>query len=301
MSKITVLWDIMLDKFSYWSVKKLNPESPAPLLNIEKEEYKLWWAANVAANVSALDERSELIGVLWKDINATIFEELCKESNIKLEKITSSSPTITKQRFIETSYQQQLIRADYESKISLSASDEEIILDHIKKEKPEYLIISDYLKGTISENLVSQLKKQIEHIFVDTKPQNIELFKDVFLIKPNFKEFCQIINQEIKNTNENIEHYGKIFTKKHRTNLVVTRWSQWASLITKEWKVIHVPTEAKQVFDVTGAWDTFLAAITVALKKWKTLEEAVILGNKASGIVVGKVGTAVVNKEDLTI
>lgn len=300
---ITVLWDVMLDKFSYGSVKRLNPESPAPLITVDREEYKLWWAANVAANIAWLEQNVQLIWLLWKDFHGAKFEELCKEYNIDLLKIISWFPTITKQRFIENTYRHQLLRADYEEKIVLDPTLQDQIISQIKTSSPDYLVISDYLKWTITEELIKKIRNNVDNILVDTKPEHIHLFEWVYLIKPNFKEFCKIMDKkpddEIKNTDQDIEKYWVEFVRKYNTNLVVTRWSEWASLITKDGYMVHLSTNAQQVFDVTGAWDTFLASITVALKEWKSLEDSVKFGNKASGVVVGKVGTAIIQKKDI--
>jgi len=137
-------------------------------------------------------------------------------------------------------------------------------------------------------------------IFVDAKPNNLKYFDGVYLIKPNFKEFRQMIdNEDLPNTEEAIRTYGVKFVQQHKVNLVITRSDKWAVLITKEGQFHSLSTEAKQVFDVTGAGDTFLAAIVYSLSQWNDLKTAVELGNKASWIVVEKLGTATVTPEEL--
>lgn len=303
MWKITVIWDVMLDKFSYGSVTRINPESPwTPLIRVEREELKLWGAANVAANIASLWGQVTLIGSVWNDYYGEKFKELCKKNKIELITIIDEYPTITKQRFIVDENNHQLLRADYEDKIILTDTHKQEIIKHIKNHKSDFVILSDYLKGIFSDDLVCEIKKEVKNILVDTKPAHIDLFDNVYLIKPNFKEFCQMIgkkpDEEIKNTDEEIASYGLEFVKKHNTNLVVTRGSRGATLITKE-EIYHLPTEAKDVFDVTWAGDTFLATLTVALQRWYSLQEAIKWANKASWIVVGEVGTATVKKEQL--
>lgn len=306
---ICVIWDLMLDKFSYGRVKRLNPESPAPLITVEKEEYKLGGAANVAANIASLDGRSDLIGCLgssfeWElDNNGNVFKDICFHNNIALYVIGTSHPTITKQRFIEQTYHQQMLRADYEEKISLSDKEKDQVIKFLIQTESQYVIISDYLKWTIDFDLVNKIKTYCHEnnikILVDTKPKNVNFFKWVYLLKPNFKEFCEMIGQQISNDDIIIEHYWKQLVKDLDVNLVVTRWEYWATLISKEWIVNHLHTEAKQVFDVTWAWDTFIAAICLWLFKWFDLVESVKLGNKASGVVVWKVWTQTVSWEEL--
>ncbi len=303
MSGIIVMGDVMLDKFSYGKVKRLNPEWPNPLLHIVKEEYKLWGAANVAANIAGLDESVSLIGAIGDDENGERFKKICEENKIHLDAIHHAMPTITKQRFIENTYRTQLLRVDYEEQYSLQAKDNNKILKVVQELSPKYIVISDYNKGITSKDLIQKMKEYSKEtgalLLVDTKPSNVHLFDWVYLLKPNVKEFRQMIGQEIENTDEMIEHYGKEFVQKNNCNIVITRGAQWASLITKSGEVNHLPTEAREVFDVTWAWDTFLATLTVALSKWYTLSEAVKRANKASWIVVGEVGTAIIKKGQL--
>lgn len=301
MSKITVLWDVMLDKFTYGSVKRLNPEAPVPLINIDREEYKLGGAANVAANIASLSEGVSLVWVVWDDMNGRIFQTLCGDNGVRFQPIMSSHPTITKQRFIESTYEQQLLRVDYEQRLQLDSQEESEMVRAVESGDPSFIVVSDYNKGIMTRNLMKSFKDRLNTVLVDGKPANIQLFRWAYLIKPNFKEFCEMIGERIENVDSEIEKHGKVFAKDFGSNLVVTRWSKWATLITKTWEAHHLHTQAQQVFDVTWAGDTFLATIAWALENWHTLIEAVKLGNKASGIVVGKVGTAVVSREELGV
>ncbi len=305
--KILVIGDVMIDKYTFGDVKRLNPESPNPLLNVTKEELRLGWSANVAANISSLNWDCDLIWLVWDDENANIMTDLCKQNWIDFFWIkVKSFDTIVKQRFVENTYNQQLLRVDYEKTNILEDEIKmfsENIIDLIKKWDYEVIVISDYNKWIISKYLIEELKKIAKEknikLLADAKPKNYELFKDFYLIKPNFKEFCEMIWQEIENNDKEIEKYGAKFTKKMNTNIVITRWKAWASLITKQGKYYHLETKAKKVFDVSGAGDTFIATIAYALENWYDLKDALKLWNKASGIVVEKVGTAVVTKEEL--
>ncbi|MFZ2150422.1 MAG: PfkB family carbohydrate kinase [Candidatus Absconditicoccaceae bacterium] len=306
MSQITVIGDSMLDKYIYGNTDRKNPESPMPLLSVEKEEYRLGGASNVANNIVSLNGGANLISVIGNDFNGDNFKQLCQQYKINLIPILSDKPTITKMRFIDSQYKQQLLRVDYEEKILIKDSDIEDIIKTLIIEKPKFIIISDYNKGIINQYLTDSLKKFSEEtgtkILVDAKPQNLALFNGVYLIKPNFKEFCEMIGKKIDNTDDNIASFGKEFTKKYSTNLVVTRGSKGSSLITKDGNIFHIqPSEERKVFDVTGAGDTFIATIAYALDHGYTLEDSVKLANKASGIVVEKVGTATITKEELGI
>ena len=301
--KILVIWDLMIDKYSFGEVKRLNPEWPNPLLNVEKEEYRLWWSANVAANLSSLDWSCDLIWLVWKDENAKLMNKLCKDKNINLIDFELENfHTILKNRFIETTYNQQLLRVDYEKKINISEEIENNILEKVIKWNYSFIIISDYNKWIITKELIEKIKKIAKErnikLLADAKPKNYELFEDFYLIKPNFKEFCDMIGKEIENKDSEIEKYWVDFVKKMNTNLVITRWKAWASLITKDGKYYHLETEAKKVFDVSGAGDTFIATIAYALSKWYDVVKAVELWNSSAWVVVWYVGTVVLKKSE---
>lgn len=300
-----VIWDSMIDEYIFWNTDRKNPESPMPLLSVEREEMKLGWASNVANNISSLMWSVDLISVIGDDENGEKLKRLSQQSQIHLIPIIWDAPTITKKRFVDSQYQQQLLRVDYERKISLNVDHIKQITDILQASKPEYVLISDYNKWMITIDLVHAIKQFSAEcwskLLVDTKPQHIDFFQWVYLIKPNFKEFCEMIgNKGMENTDINIEKYWPDFTKKYKTNLVVTRGSKWASVVTFAWHTSHVRSlEEYNVFDVTWAGDTFLAALTYWLDSWYLLEDAVKLANKASGIVVEKFGTSTVTAKEL--
>jgi len=260
--KILVIWDVMLDKYTFGEVRRLNPEWPNPLLNVIEEEYRLGWSANVAANITSLSWNCDLIWLVWDDENKAIFENIIQKYNVNFEWImVKSYQTIVKQRFVENTYHQQLLRVDYE-KIEISEDEtrrlSEDILELIKNLKPEIIVVSDYNKWIVYKNWIDNLKNFAKEndilLLADSKPKNYEFFKDFYLIKPNFKEFCEIIWKQIENKDKDIEKYWMDLSKKLNTNLVITRWAKWASLIIKEWKYYHIPTQAQKVFDVSWAW-----------------------------------------------
>lgn len=307
MSKIIVIWDSMIDQYIYGNTDRKNPESPMPLLNVEKEEIKLWGASNVAHNIASLSGDVDLITMIGDDWNGKDFSKLCENAQINLIALFSDSPTITKKRFLDSQHKQQLLRVDYEKKSPISLENIQKIWKILSTKKASYILISDYNKWLVQPELIDTIKqisqKQWSKILVDAKPYNISLFEWVYLIKPNFKEFSEMIGQQwLENTDENIEKFGKIFTSKYKTNLVVTRWEKWASLISLNGSVEHIPPkQMHKVFDVTGAWDTFIATVVYALDNGFSLLEAIKLANKASWIVVWKVGASNITKEELWI
>ena len=306
MTRITVIWDSMIDKYIYWNTDRKNPESPMPLLQVEKEETKLWWASNVANNIAKLNWWVDLISMIWEDSNWALLTDLCEKEKINLIALFTDAPTITKTRYLDSQYKQQLLRVDYEKKEKITKDNIDKIINILETQKPSYILISDYNKWIITPEMMQSVKEYADKndikILADIKPINVNLFQWVYVIKPNFKEFCEIMwIQWIGNTDENIEKYWLEFVKKYKTNLVVTRWWKWSTLITIDCHVHHIPAEERKVFDVTWAWDTYIATLTYALDKWMEMSDAVELANKASGIVVWKVGTASITKEELWI
>ena len=305
MSKIIVIWDSMIYQYIYGNTDRKNPESPMPLLNVEKEEIKLWGASNVAHNIASLSGDVDLITMIGDDWNGKDFLKLYENAQINLIAFIFRFSNNHK-RFLDSQYKQQLLRVDYEKNLQLVWK----IFRKYEKfylQKASYILISDYNKWLVQPELIDTIKqisqKQWSKILVDAKPYNISLFEWVYLIKPNFKEFSEMIGQQwLENTDENIEKFGKIFTSKYKTNLVVTRWEKWASLISLNGSVEHIPPkQMHKVFDVTGAWDTFIATVVYALDNGFSLLEAIKLANKASWIVVWKVGASNITKEELWI
>ncbi len=306
MSNIVVIWDAMLDIYIFGNTDRKNPESPMPLLKVEKQEIRLWWASNVAHNIANLNWGVELISLLWDDENRKLFNKICKEKNIKINELIMDAPTITKTRYLDSQYKQQLLRVDYEKRKKITNDQVWKLKNMLEEINPEIILISDYNKWIITPESVETVKNYANEnnikILVDIKPKNLELFYDVFLVKPNFKEFCEMMwITWIENTEENIAKYGKEFVQRYRTNIVITRGWKWSSLITKQWDVYHIPSEERKVFDVTWAWDTYIATLTYAISNNYSLVDAIKLSNKASWVVVWKVWTASITREELWI
>jgi D-glycero-beta-D-manno-heptose-7-phosphate kinase len=315
MSKILVLGDSMLDVYVYGNTNRINPESSALLLTVDKEETILWWAANVAHNLTSLHgtwDTTWLITIIGDDTGGKELAQLCDKANIALFPLFTGAPTTTKTRFVKSQPKAQLLRVDREKKYPLVDSHIEEIIQILTTQQPEFLIVSDYNKWIVDGNLLPSLKQFADEkwikILVDTKPQNLQYFDGVYLIKPNFKEFCEMIGQkwmeadDANNTDQNVELHGKQFVEEHKTNLVVTRWHRGVSLITQQWDVHHFPpAEDISVFDVTGAGDTFIATLVYALDQKYSLQDAVKLANKAGWIVVRQFGTATITTKELGI
>ena len=301
--EITVIGDAMLDKYIIGSSDRISPEAPVPVVKVNDEIYKPGGAANVALNLSSLGSNTTLIGVTGKDASSTAVIDLLKKNNIKKALSKSDHPTISKTRILAS--QQQLIRIDNEEEFS--ETDWQSSLSHYKKhisfKKNKVLIISDYGKGTLKNIplIIREAKKTKKTILVDPKGDDFEKYKSADIITPNLYEFERVVGK-ISSESE-ITKKGKDLIKSLRLNsLLITRGSDGMTLLDKRnGKVIRedFPTEARDVFDVSGAGDTVIASIAAGLAGGFSLSESIRLANIAAGIVVGKSGTATVNQAEL--
>jgi len=295
--KILVVGDIMLDKYIFGNVERISPEAPVQIVEVEKEGYSPGGAANVANNISALKGDSFIVGMVGKDSAADILLQELKKRNINAEGIFVDEKKPTTQKVRVLGQKQQLLRIDYEKRGYLEKELEVKIIDFIKKKINEIdaIVISDYAKGVITENLMKEIKNIAENkaIIVDPKPKHMNFYKNVSLITPNTKEAKEMTNKE------DIEDVGKELLTKLNCPVLITRGEKGMSLFEKNGNITNIPTKAKEVYDVSGAGDTVVATLTLALVSGATIKEAAIVANHAAGIKVGKIGTSTVKVEEI--
>ena len=300
---VLVFGDIILDRYISGSVDRVSPEAPVPVLKPSNEEIRLGGAANVALNLSSLGSNTTLIGVTGKDESSTQIIDLLKKNNIKKALSKSKHPTISKLRILAS--QQQLIRIDNEEEFSETDWQSSLsnYRKHISLKKNKVLIISDYEKGTLKNIplIIREAKKLKKIILVDPKGDDFSKYKSADIITPNFQEFEKVVGKV--NSEPEITKKGKDLIKSLNLNsLLITRGSEGMTLLDKRnGKVVRedFPTEARDVFDVSGAGDTVIASIAAGLAGGFSLSESIRLANLAAGIVVGKSGTATVNQAEL--
>ena len=300
---VLVFGDIILDRYISGIVDRVSPEAPVPVLKPSNEEIRLGGAANVALNLSSLGSNTTLIGVTGKDESSTQIIDLLKKNNIKKALSKSKHPTISKLRILAS--QQQLIRIDNEEEFSETDWQSSLsnYRKHINLKKNKVLIISDYEKGTLRNIplIIREAKKLKKIILVDPKGDDFSKYKSADIITPNFQEFERVVGKV--NSEPEITKKGKDLIKSLNLNsLLITRGSEGMTLLDKRnGKVIRedFPTEARDVFDVSGAGDTVIASIAAGLAGGFSLSESIRLANLAAGIVVGKSGTATVNQAEL--
>lgn len=303
--RILVIGDLMLDRFIVGNVSRISPEAPVPVVDIVSETFKPGGAANAMNNIKALGGDVIAVGVIGDDESGRKLTNLLKDNGIITEGIISiqNRPTTVKTRIIAG--QQQQIRIDREDKCDLNSEVTQQILDFIKirVNKIDAIVISDYDKGVITNMLLKGVlilaKKYNKPIIVDPKLEHFLDYKGVTIVKPNLNEAS--IASGIKPINEtSIRNIGKwILTHLECDAVLITRGKDGMSLFKKDGSVIHIPTIAKEVFDVTGAGDTVTSVVALCLAIGTKLEDAATIANTAAGIVVGKLGTATVTKAEL--
>lgn len=302
--KILILGDLMVDTYHIGSVRRISPEAPVPVIQVKETYSVLGGAANVARNLITLKNIPHVIGIVGNDINGSIMKQMFDESNIKHTLINTENPTITKTRIIGN--HQQIARIDFEKdKITLTDAEKEKIIETLKKEIPntEIVIISDYGKGVCSieicKKVIELSNKYKKIVIIDPKGNNWEKYSNADIITPNLKELSDIYGQEITNEDQIIYNAAKKISNEYNIkNILVTRSELGMSLISNE-NCTHIRTEAKEVYDVSGAGDTVVATLSACLAGKLTVINSIKLANKAAGIVVGKIGTSPISYEEL--
>ena len=302
-SNIVVFGDVMLDRYISGSVDRVSPEAPVPVLKPIKEEIRLGGAANVALNLSSLGSKVSLIGISGKDSSSAQISKLLKENKIKSELVKSSLPTITKLRLLAS--KQQLLRVDNEEEFTKDdwSSVKRRFNKSISLTSNNLLIISDYGKGTLQDipAVIRKAKKLKKTVLVDPKGDNFSKYKGADVITPNFSEFIGEVGP-VKSEREITTKAKSLIKSLNLGALLVTRGSEGMTLFNKEkGKVVRsdFPTQAKEVFDVSGAGDTVIASLAAALSTGFDMSSAVKLANVAAGIVVGKSGTATASLSEI--
>jgi len=300
--EILIFGDIMLDCYIKGESNRLSPEAPVPVVNVNKEFYKLGGAANVAQNISNLNTACSVCGLVGNDQGEKIIANLFQDSNIGNYSFVPNENFITTIKTRIVSSNQQIVRFDKEIILPDSITFSKNKINEMLTENLQgIVIVSDYGKGACSEHMMETLfqHKADVKILIDPKGNNWEKYNGAFLVKPNLKELSVIVGKEIKNTNEDVSHFGKIVLDKFNFQyLLVTRGANGMSLISKE-QVSHHTVEKIRVYDVSGAGDTVISVLAVMLNNGHDIEYAVDIANEAGRFVVSQPDTYAINKEEL--
>ncbi len=303
--RILVIGDLMLDIYSWGTINRLNPEEEgSPLITVNKDTHVLGGASNVANNIASLRANVTLIGMVnQNDSYGAEFTRQCKNRDIRLITFNDGRPTTTKQRIM--SKKRQITRIDREEASKIDEETEHKIIDKLKELNYHCIVLSDYNKGLLTRNLCTEIinisnKKGLK-VFVDPKPENYKSFYGAYLLKPNEKGAEGISGLELsKNGAINNEVAKSLCEKIDCEVSVITLGENGVIYYDKEsGKQNHIPTYAREVRDVTGAGDSFMATLSLGICSSLNLEDAIRLANIAAGFTVSKVGTYAISSQEI--
>lgn len=298
-AKVLVLGDVMLDRYWFGATNRISPEAPVPVVRVQGNEERAGGAANVAMNIASLNVPVELLGLTGKDEAGSALSRLLQQHKIQCNFVQlETHPTITKLRIL--SRHQQLLRLDFEEDFHQVTSEQ--LLEKLKSAVKNYgvLVLSDYGKGTLNQvqAMVQVARAANIPVLIDPKGTDFERYRGATLLTPNMSEFEAVVGH--CNSEEDIVEKGlNLISTLELTALLVTRSEKGMTLLRPGQVPFHLPTEAREVFDVTGAGDTVISVLATALADGRSFEEACYLANVAAGIVVGKLGTSTVSTVEL--
>ena len=304
-SKVLVVGDIMVDQFIWGKVSRISPEAPVPVVKVTAESLLLGGCANVLNNVFSMGGRVAISGIVGSDNMGSWLIDKLREMNIDTAGIIveRERPTIVKTRVV--AHSQQVVRFDREDKSPVARDSLQRIIKYIESMKDDLgaIIISDYNKGVFSEELIRGIREITSRsgiiLCIDPKQSDFSIYRGCDLITPNHQEMGRALGMEFENSDD-ITKGGRTLIREYDFGAVlVTRGEEGMSLFENDGVVTHIPTVAREVFDVTGAGDTVIGVFALCVAAGATLKEASVLSNHAAGIAVGKVGTAPVYQDEL--
>ncbi len=295
---ILIVGDIMLDRYWFGEVNRISPEAPVPVVLIGKNEERLGGAANVARNVAALGLACSLLGIVGKDEAGLTVEKMLKQSGI-VPHLHSSTEVSTTVKLRVIGRQQQLLRLDFEKKPTHEVLEDKLRQYHSLLGTHDIVVLSDYGKGALDHvaSMIAEAKKAGKTILIDPKGDDFSKYRGATILTPNKSELREVVGSWKDETELTV----KAQTLRKTLDLdylLLTRSEEGMSLYGAD-EVLHIPTVAREVFDVSGAGDTVIATLAAMIGSGKTVADAVHIANRAAGIVVGKLGTATVTSEEL--
>jgi rfaE bifunctional protein kinase chain/domain len=302
--KVLVVGDVMLDEFLWGRVARISPEAPVPVVEVTRQSFHVGGAGNVARNVRSLGGAAVLAGVVGRDSAAEkIASELHSAGVEAALTFAANRPTTVKTRII--AHHQQVVRADREQSDNIQETLERDVLDRIKRAAPgcRAIVVSDYRKGVITPRVMREVlslaRRRRLPVLVDPKVGHFPLYRGVSVVTPNQLEAEEATGLHIRRAADLATAGRRLLRQLGCQAALLTRGEQGMTLFERGEKAVHIPTAAREVFDVTGAGDTVIATVALALCAGARLVEAAVLANLAAGVAVGKLGTATVTPEEV--
>ena len=302
---VLVVGDLMLDRFIWGSVHRISPEAPVPVVEIKRESTCMGGAANVSANIKSLRGTPLTLGVIGKDFEGQRLREEFLSLGAPVTALVEDPQRATTVKTRIIAHHQQVCRADREDKSALSRRTRERVVREFRRLLPKVdaVIISDYAKGLISPSLLKEIlpgaKAAGKIVCVDPKMLDFAAYRPATVITPNISEAERASGVAILGKRDLLRAGRKILQKTRIRHLLITRGEEGMALFEDESSVTFIPTQAREVYDVTGAGDTVISTLALGLVSGLSILQAAVLSNIAAGIVVGKLGTASVTPEEL--
>jgi D-beta-D-heptose 7-phosphate kinase/D-beta-D-heptose 1-phosphate adenosyltransferase len=296
---VLIIGDVMLDRYWYGPTGRISPEAPVPVVKVENNEERPGGAANVAMNIASLGGHAHIVGLTGMDEPAKVLTETLTSLKVKCDFVALPEyPTITKLRVMSRG--QQLIRLDFEDKFE--NTDPEPVLSRMEMALPnvQAVLLSDYAKGSLEhvQAYIQKARAANVPVFIDPKGVDFERYRGATLLSPIMKEFEDVVGK-VKSEQDLEEKALALVEEFDFEALLVTRSENGMTLIRRGQKPFHLPTQAKEVYDVTGAGDTVISVLASSVAAGKSFEEACALANAAAGVVVGKLGTSTLSEIEL--
>lgn len=303
--RIAVIGDLMVDKYVWGSVSRISPEAPVPVLEVESESTRLGGAANVANNIKSLGAEPILFGVVGADEAGVSLKSILREMGSTDDGIITDTqrPTTVKTRVIALN--QHVVRLDHEVRKDIDSEVVKRISDILNSmsNKLDAVLLEDYNKGMLTKELLDAVIKFAQRndkiVNVDPKQNNFFEYKHVTVFKPNRKEAENALGLPAGSDQQAIAAAKELLRRLDCKNVLLTRGEKGMTLFECDGSYAHIPTKARKVADVSGAGDTVISTLTVALASGATVKEAAAIANHAGGIVCGEVGVVTVDKEKL--
>lgn len=300
-----VLGDVILDEYLSGDCSRISPEAPVPILQVRESRHVLGGAGNTAANIVALGGRVTLVGLVGRDLAGDRLARTAAGMGIELLAIDDGRATMRKTRVVGQT--QQLVRLDYEQTHPLGAESTTRVLSLVGERLPlvNVVIVSDYAKGMVTQALCQEVirlaRRERVPVLIDPRPQHGGFYASCDYITPNWKECLALLGDpEHPASEESIADAGRRLSLALDTNVILTLGAQGIAFFSRgEHGHLHMPTQAREVFDVSGAGDTVAATFAMAVAVGASHPDALALANRAAGIVVGKFGTATVSSSEL--
>lgn len=303
--KILVVGDVMLDEFVWGDAFRISPEAPVPVVKVERRTYAAGGAGNVAANIVSLGGQAVLGGFIGSDVQAEMLRQFLSEKKVAIEGlfVDRDRPTTTKTRILARG--QQVVRVDVEERTTLSRAAEDRFVSWLEEEIPhaDALVLSDYNKGlcaiSLTQRVIALAREAGKPVVVDPKVKDFERYRGATVVTPNTMETVAAAGIEVDGLDALLQAAELLQKVLDGSALLVTRGREGMSLFEAGKAPLHIPAAVREVFDVTGAGDTVVSTLALALAAGWPLVEAVRIANHAAGIVVTKVGTATLTQAEL--